>query len=75
MKLSILFKKALYQDLRSALGYYDARRIMRIIEDPEIKGLDGLDEALAGKGMDPRQIDIALEFAKKNSASTEAADV
>ena len=75
MKLGILFKKALYRDLRSALGYYDARRIMRVIEDPEIKGLDGLGEALTGKGMDPRQVGIVVEFAKKNSASTEVADV
>jgi len=75
MKLGILFRKALYRDLRSALGYYDARRIMRVIEDPGIKGLDGLGEALAGKGMDPRQVGIVVEFAKKNCASTEVADV
>ena len=69
MKLGRLFKKALYRDLRSALGYYDARRIMRAIEDPEIKGLDGLGETLVGKGMDPRQVGIVVEVAKKNGAS------
>ncbi len=69
MKLSTLFRKALYRDLRSALGYYDARRIMRAIEDPEIKSLDGLVEVLAGKGMDPRQVGIVVEVAKKNGAS------
>ena len=75
MKLGILFRKALYRDLRSALGYYDARRIMRVIEDPETKSFDGLGEALAGKGMDPRQVGIVVEFAKKNSASTEVAGI
>jgi hypothetical protein len=69
MKLGTLFRKALYKDLRSALGYYDARRIMRAIEDPEIKSLDGLSEVLAGKGMDPRQVGIVVEVAKKNGAS------
>ena len=69
MKLGTLFRKSLYRDLRSALGYYDARRIMRAIEDPEIKSLDGLGEVLAGKGMDPRQVGIVVEVAKKNGAS------
>ena len=72
MKLGILFKKALYRDLRSALGYYDARRIMRSIEeDQEIKSLDELGEALARKGMDPRQVGLVIEITKKNSASME----
>ena len=75
MKLGILFRKALYRDLRSALGYYDARRIMRVIEDPKIRSFDGLGQVLAGKGMDPRQVGITLEFAKKNSALTEVANV
>ena len=70
MKLGILFRKAVYRDLRSALGYYDARRIMRAIEDPEIKGLDGLGEALTRRGMDPLQVGILVESVKKNSSST-----
>jgi len=68
MNLGTLHKKTLYRDLRSALGYYDARRIMRLIEDPGIDNLDMIEKALVEKGVDPRQIDITVEIAKSSKA-------
>ena len=68
MNLGTLHKKMIYRDLRSALGYYDARRIMRLIEDPGIDSLDGIEKALVEKGVDPRQIGIAVEIAKSSKA-------
>lgn len=67
MKLGTLHKKILYRELRSALGYYDARRIMRFIEEnPEISSLDGVEKALADKGFDPRQISVTVQTVKNS---------
>jgi hypothetical protein len=75
MKLSIMHKKALYRDLRSELGYYDARRIIRSIEeDPKISGLNELEMALTEKGFDTRQINLTVETAKKSWAPFEEAE-
>ena len=66
MKLGTLYRKAFYRDLRSALGYYDARRIMRVIEeDQEIRDLDGIEKALVDEGLDPRQVSLTVEIANK----------
>ena len=71
MKLPTLYKKALYRDLRSALGYYDARRIMRFIEEDTLtNSLDGLERALADRGVDPRQIGLTVEIARVSGFPT-----
>lgn len=76
MKLSIMRKKALYRDLRSELGYYDARRIIRSIEeDSKIITLNELETALTEKGLDPRQVSLTVEIAKKSWVPFDLAEV
>jgi len=65
MNLGTLHKKILYRDLRSALGYYDARRIMRFIEeDPEISSVDDIEKAMSDQGFDPRQTSLAVQIVR-----------
>ena len=67
MKLGTLHKKILYRDLRSSLGYYDARRIMRFIEeDLEISSVDDVEKTLSDQGFDPRQISITVQTVKNS---------
>ena len=65
MRLGRLFKRALYRELRSAVGYYDARRIMRFIEASveEATGLDGLGKALREAGFEERHVAATVEIA------------
>jgi hypothetical protein len=69
MRLGRLFKRALYRELRSAVGYYDARRIVRFIEAGagEPAGLDGLGEALREAGFEERHVAATMEIAGRSS--------
>jgi hypothetical protein len=69
MRLGLLFKRALYRELRSSIGYYDARRIIRSIEDgsEKITDLGDLTRILNELGFDRRQVQLAVEIARKNS--------
>ena len=65
--MGLLFKRALYRELRSSVGYYDARRIVRCIEGAgEIKGVDEIGRVLREAGFDERQIASTLEAAERN---------
>jgi hypothetical protein len=65
--MGLLFKRALYRELRSSVGYYDARRIVRCIEGAgEINGLEEIGRVLRGAGFDERQIVSTLEAAERN---------
>ena len=62
--MGLLFKRALYRELRSSVGYYDARRIVRCIEGAaEIKGVEDIGRVLREAGFDERQIVSTLEAA------------
>ncbi len=65
MRLGRLFKRALYRELRSAVGYYDARRIVRFIEASEVTGLDGLGEALREAGFEERHVEATMKIAEE----------
>jgi hypothetical protein len=69
MRLGLLFRRALYRELRSSIGYYDARRIVRSIEDSsgKITDLGDLTNVLNELGFDRRQVQLAVEIALKNS--------
>jgi hypothetical protein len=69
MRLGLLFKRALYRELRSSIGYYDARRIIRSIEDgsEKITDLGDLTRILNELGFNRRQVQLAVEIARKNS--------
>jgi len=68
MKLGILFRIALYRELRNSIGYYDARRIMRSIEKnfENFVEVDDFNQILK-EGFDQRQVDLMIEIAKKES--------
>ena len=62
-----LFKRALYRELRSSVGYYDARRIVRCIEGAgEINSVEEIGRVLREAGFDERQITSTLEAAERN---------
>jgi hypothetical protein len=65
MMLGRLFKRALYRELRSAVGYYDARRIVRFIEASEATQLDGLGEALREAGFEERHVEATMKIAEE----------
>lgn len=69
MMLGRLFKRALYRELRSAVGYYDARRIVRFIEASVVEAtqLDGLGEALREAGFEERHVAATMEIAGRSS--------
>jgi hypothetical protein len=69
MRLGLLFRRALYRELRSSIGYYDARRIVRSIEDnsEELADLGDLTRVLNELGFDRRQVQLAVEAARRNS--------
>jgi|APFre7841882724_1041349.scaffolds.fasta_scaffold607660_2 hypothetical protein len=65
--MGILFKRALYRELRSSVGYYDARRIVRRIEDAgEINNVEEIGRVLREAGFDERQITYTLKAAERN---------
>ncbi|MDP2899697.1 MAG: hypothetical protein Q8O47_01850 [Candidatus Bathyarchaeota archaeon] len=65
--LGRLFKRALYRELRSAVGYYDARRIVRFIEASVVEAtqLDGLGEALREAGFEERHVEATMKIAEE----------
>jgi len=69
MRLGLLFRRALYRELRSSIGYYDARRIVRSIEDnsEELADLGDLTRVLNELGFDRRQVQLAVEAVRRNS--------
>ena len=70
MKLGILFKRSLYRELRSSIGYYDARRIIRAIEknSEKLNDVDDLREILDGTWLDDRQKRLTMEIVQKYSS-------
>ena len=70
MKLGILFERALYRELRSSIGYYDARRIIRSIEknSEKLTDVDNLVRVLREMGFDQRQIRLTVEIVRKHSS-------
>jgi hypothetical protein len=65
--MSLLFKRALYRELRSSVGYYDARRIVRLIEGAgEINDVKEIGRVLREARFDERQIASTLEAAERN---------
>ena len=69
MKLGILFKRTVYRELRSSVGYYDARRIIRSIEknSEQVRNMDELMKILNSAGFDERQLRLTTEIAGKYS--------
>ncbi len=62
MKLSRLFRRALYRELRSAVGYYDARRIMRAMETGEAVAPKDLGKILREAGFDERHVEVTMKI-------------
>jgi hypothetical protein len=69
MKLGILFKRTVYRELRSSVGYYDARRIIRSIEknSEQVRNMEELMKILNSAGFDERQLRLTTEIAGKYS--------
>lgn len=70
MKLNNIFITALYRDLRSSIGYYDARRIIRAIKDNsnDIQSIDEFEYILEKLGFDQRNIKLFKEIYNKNDS-------
>lgn len=67
MRIDPLSKRMMYRELRSAIGYYDARRIIRLIEEEESNlKVDDLAQFLEEKHVDLRQISLAMDLIKKS---------
>jgi len=67
MRIDPLSKRMMYRELRSAIGYYDARRIIRLIEEVESNlKVDDLVQFLEEKHVDLRQISLAMDLIKKS---------
>jgi hypothetical protein len=69
MKLGILFKRAIYRELRSSIGYYDARRIIRSIEkcSESLANVSELSGILDQAGFDQRQVQSTMEIIQRYS--------
>ena len=66
MRIDPLSKRMIYKELRSAIGYYDARRIIRLVEEDESNPkVDDLGQFLKEKHVDLRQISLAMDLIKK----------
>ena len=66
MGLGILFKRAAYRELRNYLGYYDARKIIRLIDETNgISDFNDVQKVLAETGLDDRQIKLTVRVLKK----------
>lgn len=70
MKLGILFKRTLYRELRSSIGYYDARRIIRSIgkNSEKLTDVDDVREILDETWLDERQIRLTMEIVQRYSS-------
>jgi hypothetical protein len=69
MKLGILFKRTIYRELRSSVGYYDARRIIRSIEKnaQKVKDMEEFMKTLSATGFDERHVRLTTETVRKYS--------
>ena len=69
MNVGILFKRTVYRELRSSVGYYDARRIIRSIEknSAKVRNMEELMKILNSAGFDERQLRLTTEIARKYS--------
>ena len=69
MKLGILFRRTVYRELRSSVGYYDARRIIRSIEknSEKVTNMEDLMRILDSTGFDERQLRLTTEIVRKYS--------
>lgn len=66
MRIDPLSKRIIYRELRSSIGYYDARRIIRLIEEEESNSnVEDLTHFLKEKEVDLRQINLAIDLIKK----------
>lgn len=66
MKLGTLVRRALYRELMVSIGYYDARRVLKLIEEDimENEGLEKLSSLLEERGFDERQRQYIIEAVK-----------
>ncbi len=66
MKLGTLSKRALYKELVGSIGYHDARRVVRFVDEGinENDDLDKLSSLLKEKGFDERQTQLITETVK-----------
>ena len=66
MRIDPLSKRIIYRELRSAIGYYDARRIIRLFDEEESSlNVDDLEKFLKEKKIDLRQMSLAIDIMKK----------
>ena len=65
MQLRLLSKKSLYKELRSSIGYYDARRVIRYLERSELADLDDIERVLNQAGFDSRHVSLTLDIARR----------
>lgn len=70
MKLNNIFITALYRELRSSIGYYDARRIIRAIKDNsnDIQSIDEFGYILEKLGYDQRITKLFMEAYNKTAS-------
>jgi hypothetical protein len=68
MKLTNIFLTALYRELRSSIGYYDARSIIRVIKENSniFQSIEDFENILAKLGFDNKHIKITLDISRKN---------
>ena len=66
MKLGTLVRRALYRELMVSIGYYDARRVLKLIEEDIMgnEGLEKLSSLLEERGFDERQRQYIIEVVK-----------
>jgi hypothetical protein len=66
MKLGTLVKRALYKELMGSIGYYDARRVLKLIEKDitENDDVEKLSLLLEERGFDGRQRQYVTEAVK-----------
>ena len=66
MKLGTLVKRALYRELVGSIGYYDARRVLKLIEEDitENDDVEKLSSLLEERGFDERQKQYVMENVK-----------
>ncbi|MBN1683254.1 hypothetical protein JW865_06860, partial [Candidatus Bathyarchaeota archaeon] len=65
-----IFITALYRELRSSIGYYDARRIIRAIKDnsDDIQSIDEFGYILEKLGYDQRITKLFMEAYNKTAS-------
>ena len=68
MKLNSIFLTALYRELKSSIGYYDARRIIRVIKENTniLQSIENFETLLTKLGFEDRHIKLTLDVSRKN---------